>query len=353
MDERRSGRVKHPVYLKIFVWEYWPMWMGILPTLFFWLWFALRTRRLFFFSAVNPSIETGGMMGESKIDIMRYLPSEFLPHTVFVKKGTPWEEVAEAVRKEGLPYPLIAKPNVGERGFLVVVVHDEAMLRAYHTRNDMDFLIQEFVSLPLELSILYHRFPEAEKGAVTSVCLKEFLSVTGDGRSSVRQLMDREPRARLQIARFEKESPEKLAWAPANGERLLLEPIGNHCRGTKFLSGNHLIDAELTAVFDRISHRMEGIHYGRFDMKCSSLEDLRKGHGFKILEFNGVSADPAHVYDPSIPVWKKYRDIYRHWKIIYRIYLAQRTRGHKAMSFRAALDAWNRYWSYIKKVEKV
>ncbi|MFZ2898684.1 MAG: hypothetical protein WA004_08690 [Saprospiraceae bacterium] len=343
-----KGVREHPLFLKVFVWEYWPMWMGILPTIFFWLWFALRARRLFFFSAVNPSIETGGMMGESKHRIMNHIPEEYLPDTVFVKRGMGWEEVAGAVRQKGLVYPLIAKPDVGERGFQVVVARDEGMLRAYHARNDMDFLIQDFVELPEEVSILYHRFPGAEKGAITSICLKEFLGVRGDGRSSVRQLMEREPRASLQVARFEQESPDKLAAVPAEGERLLLEPIGNHCRGTKFLSGNHLIDAELTAVFDRISHRMEGICYGRFDMKCGSIEALRRGQDFKILEFNGASAEPAHVYDPAIPVWKKYRDIFRHWQIMYHIYLAQRERGYEAMSFGEAREAWKRYWRYMK-----
>lgn len=327
------------------------MYIAIIPTVLFWLWFALRARRLFFFSAVNPSIESGGMMGESKINIMRHLPEEYLPVTVFVPKGTSWEETLAAVKARDLSYPLIAKPNVGERGFRVVKIENEALLKEYHASSPWDFLIQEFVGLPLEVSIMYHRFPGSVQGAVTSICLKEYLHVTGNGHATVRDLMESDTRAGLQVARFEVEFPALLKKIPAAGERLLLEPIGNHCRGTKFMDGNHLIDPELTAVFDRISQEMEGIYYGRFDMKCQSVEEIGRGKGFKILEFNGVAGDPAHIYDPGIPIWKKYRDIYRHWEIMYRIYLVQRNNGVEAMDLKTARRTWRSYWKYLKTAQ--
>jgi hypothetical protein len=342
-----------PLYLKLFVWEYWPMELAVVPTVFIWLWFSLRARSLFFFSAVNPTIETGGMMGERKNRIMQQLPQQHLPKTVFVQRGDSWERVQAELARQGLSFPLIAKPNVGERGFEVRKLENAEELQGYFDRHDMDFLIQEFVALPVEISVLYHRFPGQNRGAITSVCLKEFLSVRGDGRSSIRELMARAPRANLQLPRFKKEKPGLLAQAPAAGEQVLLEPIGNHCRGTAFLSGNHHIDPELTAVFDRISREMNGIHYGRFDMKCSSIDELRQGKGFSILEYNGVSSDPAHIYDPAIPVWEKYRDIYRHWAIIYQIYRQQRTRGYRPMTWPEALAAWKDYRAYKKAVQTV
>ncbi|MBK7335697.1 MAG: hypothetical protein IPJ00_05825 [Saprospirales bacterium] len=345
--------MKSSIYLKLTEWEYWPMYIAIIPTVLFWLWFALRARRLFFFSAVNPSIESGGMMGESKIDIMRKIPEEYLPATVFVPKGTPWEKTLEDLKACGLRYPIIGKPNVGERGFRVVKIENEESLREYHASSSWDFLLQEFIGLPMEVSIMYHRFPGSAKGAVTSICLKEYLHVTGNGRATVRDLMASDKRAGLQVARFEAEFPELLEKVPAQGERLLLEPIGNHCRGTKFMDGNHLIDPGLSAVFDQLSRKMEGIYYGRFDMKCESLEDVRQGKGLKILEFNGVAGDPAHIYDPSIPIWKKYRDIYRHWKIMYRIYLVQRKNGVEPMDWQEARRTWRNYWGYLKGVEEL
>lgn len=340
-----------PLYLKLFVWEYWPMPMAILPLIFYWLWFSIRARHPFFFTAVNPSIETGGWMGESKINILKKLPTEYLPKTVFVPKGTPWETVHSEIQEKEIYFPLIAKPDIGKRGLQVLKISQEEMLKKYHAQSDMDFMVQEFIELPIEAGIFYHRHPGQAKGAITSICLKDFLHVKGDGHSTIRNLMEKDQRASLQINRFEQESPELLAQIPGNEEKVLLEPIGNHSRGTKFLSGNHLIDPELTAVFDQVSQHMDGIHYGRFDMKCSSLDAVRQGKGFKVLEFNGVAADPAHVFDPAIPIWKKYRDYFRHWKTIFRIYRVQRKRGIKAMSTGAALRSWYNYWRYVKRVE--
>jgi hypothetical protein len=322
------------------------MYVANLPLVFIWLWFALRARKLFFFTAVNPAIETGGAWGESKLDILKKIPASHLPLTVFIKKETSLKEVLSVLKKEGLSYPLIAKPNVGERGFLVSKIHQESDLEKYLSENPVDFLIQEFVTLPLELAVMHHRFPGEGKGKVTSICIKETLKVTGDGRSSIRELMKSSPRARLQLPRFETVFPEILKGVPAAGEVLELEPIGNHCRGTMFLNGNEHIDEALTAAFDEVAFQMEGIHYGRFDMKCTSIEDIRSGRGFKIMEYNGVTAEPAHIYDPSYPVWKKYRDVYRHWKIIFQIYCSQAAGGISCMSFGEALVSLKKYAAY-------
>lgn len=293
------------------------------------------------------------MLGESKYNILQHLPQEYLPATVFVPKGTSWNETIERINALGITYPMIAKPDVGERGFRVVKIENEGMLKGYHASSPWDFLVQEFIDLPLEVSILYYRFPGHARGAITSVCLKEYLHVTGDGASSVRELMKADERANLQLARFEAGSPDLLRKIPTAGERLLLEPIGNHCRGTKFMSGNHLIDPELTSVFDRIGAGMEGIFYGRFDLKCESMEAMRKGNGFRILEFNGVSSDPVHIYDARIPVSEKYRDVYRHWDIMYRIYLVQRKNGVEAMDFNTAWRMWRDYRRYMKREKYV
>ena len=139
-------------------------------------------------------------------------------------------------------------------------------------------------------------------------------------------------------------------WLPQveKNERLELEPIGNHSRGTTFLNGNHFINEKLEAIFDEISNQMKGIHYGRFDMKCASSEAVQNGH-FKVLEYNGVAAEPAHIYDPAYPIWKKYRDIYRHWKIIYNIYKIQRLQGIKPDRFADFKKSWAVYSDYMRK----
>lgn len=329
------------------------MWAANLPLVMLVAWYALRARRPFFFSAVNPAIETGGMWGESKFNILRRMPDSHIPPTIFVKQGTDFQPIIQRMREVGLDvWPVIAKPDVGERGFLVTKIKDEAQLRDYLTNNPIDFLIQGFVDLPLELAVLCHRLPDSRKTTVTSICVKETLKVKGDGQSSIRQLMLRSVRASLQLPRFEAEQPELLNKVPALGQSLELEPIGNHCRGTMFLNGNEHIDAEIHAIFESVLAKMDGIHYGRFDMKCKSIEHLRSTGEFKAVEFNGIGAEPAHIYDPQYPLWKKYRDIHQHWKVIFKIYKMQAANGVEAMTLTEGIASLRAYSSYKKSLNK-
>lgn len=339
-------------FIQLSNWEFWPASIANLPLLLFWAWFALRSRTPLFFSSANPVIETGGLWGESKYHILQRIPKACLPLTYFFPAGSTAAEALDKIKAAGLEFPLIAKPNVGERGFLVAKIDSAQALTDYISRHPVDFLIQEFIDLPMELAVLYHRFPGSHSGQVTSVCLKQTLRVTGDGRRCVAELMQLSPRAKLQSARFEKQFPELMRRIPANGEVLELEPIGNHSRGTCFLNGNHLIDERLNAAFDRVALQMEGIHYGRFDLKCTSLDDIKNNGNFVVMEFNGVGGEPAHIYDPSYPVWKKYRDFYRHWRIIFRIHRQQARRGIKSMSLQEAVASLRAYFRYKKQVEK-
>lgn len=336
-------------YIKWTNWEYYPIYIANIPTVFFWLYFGIRSRSLFFFSAVNPVIETGGVMGESKINILNRLPPETIPKTVFIKKEERDIDLVQSkIRDSAIQFPLIAKPNIGERGFLVEKLDDQQALKDYLQKVNVDFMIQEFVDLPTEVSVLYYKMPGAQQGTITSVCIKKILSVSGDGFSSIEQLMQDYPRARFQLERFRKRYPELLMFVPAKGEVVELEPIGNHSRGTTFLNGNHYIDHQLTAVFDLLAKNMQGIHYGRFDMKCESMDLLKKGKAFKILEFNGIASEPAHIYDPAYSAWHAYRDIFQHWKIIYHIGKAQRQKGIQPMSWKEAYRSLREYFRYIR-----
>jgi len=77
---------------------------------------------------------------------------------------------------------------------------------------------------------------------------------------------------------------------------VVLEPIGNHCRGTTFLNANDIIDEKLTKVFDSISNRIPGFYFGRYDLRCSSIEDLKKGKNVRIIELNGAGSEPDNIY---------------------------------------------------------
>jgi len=64
----RPSKIKL-VLTKITHWEYWPFELVYFPVVLYYFWLSIRARSFFFFSASNPSIETGGMLGESKFGI--------------------------------------------------------------------------------------------------------------------------------------------------------------------------------------------------------------------------------------------------------------------------------------------
>lgn len=338
-------------YVKLTSWEFYPMFIVNTPTIFFWLYFGIRSKSLFFFSSVNPVIETGGVLGESKINILQRLPLETIPSTLFFSNNASLGDILKAIDKEKISYPLIAKPNIGERGFLVEKIYNKNQLSQYLNKITVDFIVQEFIDFPTEISVLYSRMPDSKEGKITSLCIKKTLTVTGDGISTIEALMEKYPRARFQLPRFKKDFPELILQIPGKGTEIELEPIGNHCRGTTFLNGNDYINKELEQVFDKIALKMNGIYYGRFDMKCMNLESLQKGKSFKILEFNGVASEPAHIYDPSYSVLQAYKDIFQHWKIIYQISIIQKRKGIRPMTIKEAYRSVKTYFQYMKSAK--
>ena len=344
---------KHPFFIKLLNWEYWPTYIVHAPTMFMWLWFAIRARALFFFTRANPVIETGGVLGESKINILNRIPDAFLPKTIFVEQGKVSKtEILQMLQEQDISYPIIAKPDIGERGFLVEKLSSEEDLSVYLKQISVNFLIQEFIAYPIELSILYYRLPSATTGFITSFCIKETLKITGDGHSTIEALMENYPRAVLQLARFRQKHPSLLANIPNKGEIIELEPIGNHSRGTTFLNGNHHIDKQLVAVFDTIGFQMENIYYGRFDLKCASIENLKKGKDIKILEFNGIGSEPAHIYHPGYSLIKAYKELWEHWKIIYQISEIQKKKGISSMGLKEWIIHHKQYLEYMKIYKK-
>ncbi len=334
----------HPFWIRLTSWEYWPVYITNIPVFFIYLSFALRARDLFFFSSVNPAISTGGFFGEEKHKIYALIPRKYLPGTIWVERPG---DAVQRVKDSEVHFPLICKPDIGERGMRVHIIEDLAALERYARSAPGGFIIQEYIDLPVELSVMCYRFPDGGSRAVTSVCSKVFLHVTGDGVRSIAQLIESYPRAILQKKKLAQNTD--LERVPLKDETVLLEPIGNHCRGTQFVNANDLIDDALTRQLTGILEQMDGVYYGRFDLRTASIGALRTGREFLIMEFNGVGGEPAHIYDSGYPVRLAYRDIWRHWRIIYEIARAQRRNGVKTMGLRQGLGALRSYFSYRRK----
>jgi len=337
--------------LKLTKWEFWPIWLSYLPIVPVFLYYVLRSRRFFFFSNVNPSLKTGAFLGASKFQILNQIPDEFTPISILSKKGVNrYQYAIEEITKYQLSYPVIVKPDVGERGLLVELIKDQSELMDYLSANDIDIIIQEYIDLPEECGIFYIRKPSQIHGEIVSIGLKSFLSIKGDGISTLEELMNLDPRAKLQVKRFQNDQPKFLNKIFEKDAVVNLEPIGNHNRGTTFIDGNYLRNEQLNVLFDKINSSMKDVYYGRFDIKYKDWESLLKGKDLKILEMNGVASEPIHVYDEKVPMHEKYKSFFSLWKSIYEISIIQKARGYEPMASIAAVKTIRDYYKYVRSI---
>lgn len=317
-----------------------------MPMLPAWLMYSIRLRSFVWFAASNPAIEYGGFFGESKAEIMDHIPANFKPRTQYLEASSDWQQSKQTILNGSFTFPFVLKPNVGERGGDVVIIEDFASLDHYLQNHSVPLVVQEFIDLPDEFGVLYHRMPGTREGQITSLVQKEFMEVVGDGERTVCQILDQEHHARasFQMERWKREKPEMLDSIPTSGQKVKVEAIGNHCLGTKFIDANSYITSDLNRVFDEIVADYDGFCYGRFDLKVSSLQDFLEGRNIRIFELNGVSSEPGHVYDPKHTVFYAYRELYRHWHIIFKICRENVRNGFKIAPAREVFGAGIRHF---------
>lgn len=324
-------------WIKLTHWEFWPFNVFYLPIFIYAGWLMLRTRSFFFFSASNPGIENAGMLGESKFKILEQFDPLHKPQTFLLQPNASSDEVQELLKAHDLKFPFILKPDIGERGWMVKKINTDTQLKNYLKEVKVPFLLQEYVHSPVELGVFYYRMPDEKIGHISSVVLKEMMTVTGDGTSDVKSLLLENPRSVITLSEIEKTSGDVFQYVPEHGEEVEVVPIGNHCRGTTFLDGNHLINEKMTRAIDEVAKQIPGFYFGRFDLRCDSLAALEKGN-FKIFELNGSGAEPAHIYQPGYSLFKAYRELAFHLKIMFRIARANHKNGVPYMTVKEGLQ---------------
>ena len=290
-----------------------------MPVYVQYIYLSLKARSFVFFSAANPIMEMGGFSNYSKYDVLKNLPDKFKPKTFFLKDADTASVEFLLQNNNTINYPFILKPDRGERGFGVAKILTRRQLEDYLKNGQRDVILQEYIDYPVELGVMYYRIPGEKKGKISSIVIKEFLYVKGDGKSNLRELVHNGERTKYYLPMLLDKFENDLYRILKDGEYLELEAIGNHCRGTKFINGNYLINERLIRVFDDISIELSGFNFGRYDLRVPSIESLYHGEEIMIMEVNGANSEPAHIYDPNTNLISAYRDLFRHWKNLYRV----------------------------------
>jgi membrane protein DedA with SNARE-associated domain len=316
-------------------WEFWPAWLAYVPVVPYILFLGMKHRCLTLFTAANPGIPSGGFVGESKSAILARLPRvpDFTLLPPAMSAEARFQAMAAFMRVRGLAYPVVLKPDVGERGSGVLIVRGDHDARTYLASSNAAVIVQRYVP-GLEFGVFYYRYPGAHEGRILSITEKRFPAVIGDGSSMVADLVLRDERAvclaDLYLRRL---APHRV---PAAGEPVPLAELGTHCRGAIFLNGARLETEALRAAVDAVARTHPGFCSGRFDVRSPSIGDFKAGR-FEVLELNGVTGEATHIYDPSVSLVEAYRVLFRQWRIAFEIGERNRRAGAEPMRLRDLL----------------
>ncbi|MGH2900691.1 MAG: hypothetical protein ACRDMZ_18595, partial [Solirubrobacteraceae bacterium] len=239
-------------------WEFWPIGVFYLPIAFQIARLALRHRSLLLPSAVNPGMRGGGFAGEQKHEIFAGFPrgSEFLLRSTLIPAQLSVEaRIARArafIASEALAFPVVLKPDVGERGSGVAFAHSLAEVVTFLTRTGTDALIQEHAPGP-EFGIFYVRDPRSDRGRIFSITEKVLPALVGDGRRTLERLILDDERAVCLSGRLLARFASRLDEIPAPGEIVRTVELGTHSQGAVFLDGWRVFTPELEASVDALS----------------------------------------------------------------------------------------------------
>jgi hypothetical protein len=312
-------------------WEFWPTWATYAPLVPWLAWLAMRYGGPGTVAAANPGFADGGLVGESKFEILSRLPRDWTVPSARIDEGTfetRYSAVMAFTHLPGVRFPLVLKPDVGQRGTGVRKAESPAEVAAYLRTASYTLVVQPWHPGPFEAGVFYWRHPAEPRGRIFSITDKVFPRVVGDGMSTVAELIQRHPRLSRQWSVFRARHRDALARVLACGEAFVLGEVGNHCQGTLFRDGRALWTPALESRIDAIARQVPGFFIGRFDVRYASRERFMAAEDLSILELNGVTAEPTDVYDPTRSLWSSYRALFEQWRLVFTIGAENQRRGH-------------------------
>lgn len=349
----RIGNYFKEILYRVWHWESWHWLIKYIPIFPVWLWYCLRARSFWFFTASNPTLTFGGFEGETKKEMYDQLPPHSYPPTFIIRYPSPFSAIEKLLSNE-FTFPVAVKPDVGRMGLMFRKINSLSELYWYHEKMKFDYILQEFVDYPLEVSVFYYRFPNQPKGTITGFIKKEYLSVTGNGESTLWDLILQYPRVRFRLDEMKTKHAENLNTIVTSGKQYILSHALNLSRGGKLVSLEHEKDEALLRIFDELSHYSPHFYFGRYDIKCASIEDLKEGRNFYILEFNGGGAEPHHVYGNGNTLIQALKILVQHWDILFQISKSNNRSGVPFWNFKRGylhLKKSKEYFRMLKKLD--
>ncbi|XAL99561.1 alpha/beta fold hydrolase [Phycisphaeraceae bacterium D3-23] len=386
----REGRRKLAIRIqKLRHHEFWPSALFYLPLVPYLIFLAIRYRSTTVWTLADPCMPDGGVVGESKSGLLEQLNDPaVLPHLLIPENEDTNARIARAKEVmdsagedfRGFTYPVILKPDAAQRGAGVAKIKNVSEFQTFFEENRGDAQLQAYHPGPYEAGIFYVRMPggpteessrkdaktqsekqdsdlcamahrREEKGFIFSITDKTFPVITGDGSSTLEELIWNHKRYRCQHDTFHARFADDLQRVLAKGETLRLAEAGNHAQGTMFTDGQHLITPELTQAIDQLCRQIAsddsgggGYYFGRIDVRYADPEAFRRGEGLAVIELNGVTSESTNIYDPSWSIFRAQRTLREQWRLCFQIGHANRQQGMRPKPlFKLLLDVLRYY----------
>jgi membrane protein DedA with SNARE-associated domain len=338
---RRDGDKKAPV---VSIFEFWPAAVFYFPIAVQYLYLSIRYWGITLPTVANPGMERGAFIGESKSKILDTVPNSVKqwfplhigfqkPNDLISEEGAA-EMALEAMDAAGIELPIVAKPDIGQKGFGVRPIRDKAQLIAYMRGFPAGetIVLQKLVPYQKEAGVFYIRKPNEPMGRIFSINFKMFPTLVGDGERSLKELILSDPRSRRLRHIFFPRHGRHLDRIISEGEKYQLVFVGDHAQGCIFKEGTDRQTPALLARIHEISIALPEFYFGRMDIRYRSDESFLRGEDFQIVEVNGAGSEATNIWDPEMHLLTAYAILFRQWSLLFEISAMNRKRGYKPSS---------------------
>ena len=340
--------------------EFWPSWFFYLPVVVYWIFLSIRYRSFSLPMLANPTIELGGMVGESKSAILDLAVGEareiILPYVTLRKKATyddsAVSEILKQARALDICLPCIVKPDLGCRGAGVQKINSPEELLDYLNAFPLgrDFMLQKLAPYQAEVGLFYQRMPNEKQGKITSLTFKYAPYVLGDGQRTLKELIEDDRRAGKLTHVYFPKNEAHLEDIPVKGEYLTLAFAGSHSRGSIFRNGGSFITDALEKRIDALMHQIPGFHYGRMDIKFEDIDSFTEGRHFALIEINGASSESTHIWDSRTTLKEIFSTLLSQYRTLFEMGDQIRRSGVESPKISVMIKTWLRELKATKEL---
>ncbi|MEO6102808.1 MAG: hypothetical protein ABIP44_04110, partial [Pseudoxanthomonas sp.] len=323
-----------------------PKWLNLVPMVLQWLWLGLRHGSVTLPSAANPGITSGGLVGEGKMEYFDAMGETARAATaqhvaIIAAEQRDLPQILSRMQAAGLPFPVVAKPDIGWCGYGVRLLHVPEDLADYMGRfpADADFVLQRYLPDPGEAGLFYMRHPDEIYGRLIGILLRDYPVVVGNGRDCIATLVSKDARIQRGSADPMHEISYDATRIPLLGEQVRLSTVASTRVGGRYRDGSALATPALLATVDAIAKDMgdpgtRPFLVGRFDVRYRDEASLQRGD-FTIMEVNGAGSEAVHAWDPKYRIRDVYRIVFAKQRELFRIGAGQRRLGHRPIGVAA------------------